>query len=566
MGKFKNVLVFFNLLGAITCVSIIFSCNSRENDAVTSTGTYLSVNVAGILEGRNNDIAPLASSSKRGLFVNSDTPEGTIIPSSSKDVDFLVDTKVQYFPSSLRTIADNKKDFNISNYADITTKPIGAKVTYKIYFFKASDTLHTKPVFVLDNTNASSQNIDAGIEYNWYAYSLNDESPLPQDTKGTLSAAQLENKDFLYANGSIATKEGENSVSIHFKRKFSKIHVVVDSRGMSGPIEELNPLTDIVNEETNESILKSGDFNIFKNKYSNINTFKISSPTKDSLKDKDTDLKDKYYIKIYDLTTIVESPYTIAENKLKGKLDMNIIRKDPGTKYSSKIHVNDLISFRNPEISMDNANIYLLKLISLESAVDVNGVKWARTNLMGTETLFRLSSDNKLYSANGAYTWPFKNQQTGTDYLGGNRDVCSEIYPNVWRLPHKSEVKNLFNSIPKANVLNPATSDYNGLYGLQFEVSGRVNTNYPTYSQKLFIPAGGYQRQSNYEIIACGYNYKSSNVNSIGGYYFTKELNKVVSVVSFRFTPSANTGITVTEYDKSGDIDPWRYMIRCVRK
>ncbi len=78
---------------------------------------------------------------------------------------------------------------------------------------------------------------------------------------------------------------------------------------------------------------------------------------------------------------------------------MTIIRKDPGTVLGQNIIISDIVSLKNPGFNMDNGNIYTLKLISLESAVLVNGVKWARSNIIGPGggAPMRFSSDNRFF-------------------------------------------------------------------------------------------------------------------------------------------------------------------------
>ncbi|OPB88674.1 hypothetical protein [Elizabethkingia ursingii] len=562
----SNIIKLF--ISGIFIVAVTFSCSSRDNEINSNAkkGTFLKLNVSGIIEGKENkDIGNYASISQKGGVRTLKESEEKIF--SLKGIDFLVDNKVQYLPSSKskNEIASLNSSSLYANNSKISVKPIEKNITFKLFVYDMSDSLYENPVIEMDNLSKNKDSIDSGKKYKWIAYSMHDQNPLPKFSEnGTLSSEDLKNKDFLYASGNFETKEGENTLNIQFKRMTAKINLTIDSRGMSGPINETEPLLNIYNMQTRQSIFNYGEFNLFNNKYTKMLSFSPPFKPKDSLRDPDAG-SDKYFIKKYQFNIAIDKAYSIKKDSLKTLLKMSVLRKDPGTSNSQNLVIPDIVSLKNLDLSIENGNIYTFNLIALESAVTLNGVKWARSNLMGLPTLFRMSSDNKWYNPNGSYTWP-------EAYFKGSLDPCTQIYPSVWRLPTTLELDNAFNNPTSEYVRHNASnaSSWDGLFGIEFKIPGDMVSSFPQYSQNLFFPSGGYQSDHFTNGIAptsnSGYNHLSTG--TIGGYYIAKDGTQP-SVVYFKYTNngSANTtGWQVHVANSPADFTNYRYFIRCVRK
>ncbi|WP_278551232.1 hypothetical protein [Elizabethkingia bruuniana] len=577
------------LVCSIAIMVIIVSCSSRdtEKEIKVRKGNYLNLRILGVVEGRKG-MASLASSSKI-----QPASDGVIV-SSKEGVDFLVKTEARELPKS-NEMASLAKIANIA--VDANVKAITNGAMYEILIYKDSDTEHKKAIKITQDTNFQDiEDLEEGAEYSWFAYSFNttgfgNEKPLPdlENQSGNLYSTDIKDQDLLYASGSFKAVSGKNDLNITFAHQTAIINLIIDSQGMSGPIAEESPLIQLSNG-AGVNFLKEGDFNIFDGVFNNLKERKGPYIAKDSLPDYDN--IGKFFRKIYRITTVVENPVNIGENSLYAQLGMNIIRKDPGTANGQPIRIPDHVGLKNINFQFDNGSIYTFSLSALESGVKVNGVTWARTNYAGTESLWRLSVDNKWRdNGSGTYTWPYKRYLDGSFQdslsIAGN-DVCTMLYPHVWRLPTQHDFDSLLKSgQSKTAVGYPAKNitSNDGLYGIQFELDSdqKPVVSYPQYSQKLLLQSSGYQVNPGgqpHKETSSGYShYPGKGPETVGGYFWTKENNGSVGLATIRVEISATDIASVPSpisryYTLTTDMptivgpngDDYRYSVRCVRK
>ncbi|WP_214656443.1 hypothetical protein, partial [Sphingobacterium mizutaii] len=141
---------------------------------------------------------------------------------------------------------------------------------------------------------------------------------------------------------------------------------------------------------------------------------------------------------------------------------------------------------------------YTVNIKLIESAVNVAGVQWARSNVKGYD--LNIGSGNKYFFMAD----PMNNLDNGYVPFYWNNlstDICTEVFPaGTWRLPTKSEFEKLLGATA-TTVFSPNTLIFNGVpaalgngfLGIQYSDTNTViNTGYPVYGQKLTLPMSGY--------------------------------------------------------------------------
>lgn len=143
-----------------------------------------------------------------------------------------------------------------------------------------------KYVFILQNTTTRGLehvvlgesnkqlllDIVKGQEYNWYAYSYNNEDDIPLPNRSTPQAQTYTDKPLLYASGRAKrTGIGNENVKITFKHQLKKVQVHIDTRGIFGDI-----LSHAAQFEESDYI-KTGTFNLLDGTFSNLTTVPVTT-------------------------------------------------------------------------------------------------------------------------------------------------------------------------------------------------------------------------------------------------------------------------------------------------
>jgi len=515
-SNFKRLAQLCLALGGM---SIAFSaCSSKDKEEIilNSTGTTLSVRVAGIAFA--SEIALKGSSKGR---VANDLSQAVIAEEkmiSFDGFDAMVSMEKQSDPES-ETITKGTAGAGPAALASMaSTTGMASGIQYRLLIYDAADVDHTgapiaNVVLTSGASNTAPIEIDANKTYNWYAFSTNAAGNVPDVKNGLVNKEELKNKDVLWANGSFKSNSGSNNLAITFKRNTTRIQVEINSLGAFGTIEGA-PQMDLM--AGTSSILKHGDLNIFDGEYNNVTSYTASTavvkPT-------------NYTVYGYSLYTI-DNTTKVEANALNLKLGgFRILKKDYGTvSNTNNNNNNSFVNYNASTAAIKNTSditflrgtTYKIPVKLVESAVNVAGVKWGRSNLKAFDTRI-----------NG-YFYPFsfmadplnnvdRNQAVGTYYFPSiNHDVCRDVYPKgTWRMPTKEEFNKLraligeqvFSPNTRPNV-NPVGMG-NGFLALQYaDANTVINTGYPKHAQKLTIPLAGYNnlepndngRQSGYNI------------------------------------------------------------------
>ncbi|WP_131828258.1 hypothetical protein [Elizabethkingia ursingii] len=564
--------IVFMLLG-------LMSCSSRDNETSNITnGTVLQVNVTGILD--NVNVSSLTASASKYQNVNYASLGTTPIVKEKmltvNGFDVLVSADAQIS-------SENKANNAIASTSQIARNEVAAAspmidgIKYRLLIYDTADTNHTTPVsdIVLTSGTAPSPpiNIDAGKNYNWYAYSIN-EVTLPVATNGTVSKDALKNKDVLLANGNLTTQYGTNNLNITFKRNTTRLNIIVDSRGMFGSMAN-NPLQ-TVNFGSN-NLLKYGDLNIFTGEYTNINTYTVTdvAPVNTFANARKT----------YSIYTI-DKATTIPANGIQVAVQStDIVKKDPLGGADVTVTVpNSAIGLNNTAFTTAYGNSYNLNLNFIESGVKVGGISWARSNLSWILNFdpegvryFDPNPDRAYYVKNPADP---KNPNS-CFYLAQGEigwDYCDLAYPKgTWRQPTIQELRDTFTNRPYNTYFRNSTNNDpakpDGMGGIEYELDpgSVINPAYPKLAQKLFFPiAGEIESTTTYQNHAFLIPQTTTQVNNLHINLMSKG-NDII----FRWTASYNKSTGITVNNTSDFIQPRPapnsndnysvYNVRCVR-
>lgn len=481
--NFKNIIqyAFF----ATVFLSFI-SCSSRDNtEVVPEEGTSLMVSVTGI-----NDYIEIDAQASASKDISTSVKGNLVKEHITNFGDF--DALVSFGKDVSKS--ENSKYNSIASASVIkpmAVTPIATNIKYRIVIYDAADNNNTTPVANVVLTSGSATGtpikIDAGKNYNWYAFSTN-ETSVPNINNGVVDKAGLMNKDVLWASGNLSAQFGNNNLSITFSRNTSRINVNLDSLGMSGIITSSSiPQIDLFTGSN--SVLKYGDLNIFDGSFSNLTTFTASTRFSGSSGINGS-------IRTYTLYT-VDNTTSIPVGSLIFKIgNFTVVKADNSSNSSSINYSSSTGSLNNTSAyTFSKASSYTASIKLIESAITVGGVKWARENLKSYNPQF---GNNAYLLANNMANLATNPSLISNFYYSSiSKDYCANLYPaGIWRLPTKAEFDAII-PINQSVLFAPNTAvdpnTPNGYLALQFtDPATVINTGYPLNSQKLNLPVAGY--------------------------------------------------------------------------
>jgi len=335
-----------------------------------------------------------------------------------------------------------------------------AMVSGTKYILQVYDAKGTTLIKEVEGTVGSDPQItvDGGTTYQWKAFSINEKN-VPTSTGGQITAADIINKDVLYASGSLDTKTGQNYLKIVFKHMTARFDIELDTRGIFGSISSLSSAQIGTGTGSSfKSILKIGDFNLSTGTFGTLSAI-AADKTGLNMVDKDA-VATGTVVKNVSIYTVIPAEDKIAAGKLVFQPIFSIsldhqIAVPPSTasvstrKYGSTA---TYLALANPEFTPVTNGKYTLKARFIESPVKVGGISWARSDLWydgtsGQIDRYRFKADAGIPpydSDNQNEYWNWKSlTPAGT---AGAGDPCSRVYPTgIWRMPTTEEMVNLGN-------------------------------------------------------------------------------------------------------------------------
>ncbi|HFK5570503.1 TPA: hypothetical protein ACG0AO_002315 [Elizabethkingia meningoseptica] len=493
----KNINILENIkplvvLGVLSLV--VLACSSRDENvsngvnAGNPEGTFISFNISGIAEEGNTSDIMHASVNKLADLSIKPIASGTVNQIvSTDDFDAVISAEgSQAISENSRPNASLANIYAGAAVATTTQMAVGTKYRLLIY----NNNVLIKNIDATAGT-AINVTVDAGKQYKWYVISTNDTTtPAVDTTTGIVSGTALANKDILYNQGVIDAQYGENTLNISFKHHTVRIEVDLDTRGMFGTISGTTSM-EIGSGAGSafNSIIKTGDLNLFTGQYSNFQT--LSALTAANMINKPGAGGTTGATKTAAFFTVNTTTIPVNNLKIKlGKLDLSMDNN------SGRSYTNSILSYNNTVLTPALGSRYNLTARLVESGVRVRGLLWARTNLQydaSQSDMYRFRVDNDYVNPNSeSEYWNWKSA-TPTGSSADNVDPCTKVYPEgMWRMPTSTEFDTVGNPDKKnENYGLIAGAVFSGVWNL--DTGNTVNTVFPANSQNLFMSLYGYR-------------------------------------------------------------------------
>lgn len=493
----KNINILENIkplvvLGVLFLV--VLACSSRDENvsnganAGNPEGTFISFNISGITEEGNTYDIMHASVNKLADISIKSIASGTVNQIvSTDDFDAVISAEgSQAISENSRPNASLANIYAGAAAATNTQMAVGTKYRLLIY----NNNVLIKNIDATAGT-AINVTVDAGKQYKWYVISTNDTTtPAVDTTTGIVSGTALANKDILYNQGVIDAQYGENTLNISFKHHTVRIEVDLDTRGMFGTISGTTSM-EIGSGAGSafNSIIKTGDLNLFTGQYSNFQT--LPALTAANMINKPGAGGTTGATKTAAFFTVNTTTIPVNNLKIKlGKLDLSMDNN------SGRSYTNSILSYNNTVLTPALGSRYNLTARLVESGVRVRGLLWARTNLQydaSQSDMYRFRVDNDYVNPNSeSEYWNWKSA-TPTGSSADNVDPCTKVYPEgMWRMPTSTEFDTVGNPDKKnENYGLIAGAVFSGVWNL--DTGNTVNTVFPANSQNLFMSLYGYR-------------------------------------------------------------------------
>jgi len=433
---------------------------------------------------RNTAIA--GGTALTGMRYRKDDALHELYTSNDYDIDFEI---TKSHPLSLISKNRKIKTAGLSMSAGpqlVARQPIGADVRYRLLMYRENE---TTPVVNVEGVGATfpAVAIASGFNYRWIAVSTNESGSSPTVANNVVSAAQIANKDFLYASGTILTQYGENYLNIVFNRYTTRIQLTVDSRGMFGNIAGNSNISFVIAQ--GGTLSETGDFNVRDSSFSNFQAVALSSNNMTSTNPA---------LRVGTIYTV--RPRAVTANSLRLRLNPLNLTLDDG---ATRTFADNTVGFGSAFLPVRGSS-YDITARLIESGVQVTGstLRWARSNLRyvssaaaGFRYRFVPHPVNTAFDIN-VDMWNFATTTpTGTTF--NNVDMCASVYPaGTWRLPTATD----FQSLPTPNSLERYTPLLLGGVGLvanwERSASQPANSAYAG-SDQLRLPFYGFRTATN---------------------------------------------------------------------
>ncbi|MDE5488148.1 hypothetical protein [Elizabethkingia meningoseptica] len=494
----RNIL---NKIYYLIILGILFSCSPRDEDPVTNNntpkGNFLNLLIIGI-EGKDNNIVntKTATTGKAFSAAPKNTKEELI---SFGNYNALVSIEK---PEETPKTANTSKSLNPQ-----ATVSMENNIKYRLLLFRDRDKkLVSNSIITAGQPLTDTIRVDAGEKYQWYTISAND-SQTPPDINDQGIVSGVVNKDFLYAGGTLNAASGQNDLSIIFTRRTFRITVELDVSQIEGHFIR-DVTTDVGTgapgqQDFTSSIIRTGDFNIFTNEYSNVKEAPESGRVITAANM--TGTRTVKTATFYTVGTPTDHAYNldIKDNTLRVKFsDFRLLYNVNGNAGIKNIG-EKIVPYSNT-ITNSTTNIGLnlgnsMKLIARlkeggGSGIEVGGAIWAETNLVyvpsaSPENRYQFRANNDYSRTDSNEFWKWMSLLPGTSGTAGSGDPCSKVLPeNTWRMPKQTELRSILEGFAggKYTIVREYTGSplhrYQQLWEIEGDTSGKImNLGYHGY-------------------------------------------------------------------------------------
>lgn len=539
------------LILVLLVLTSFINCSSRENETVTTSkensvtdGTVLTFNISGIEEPAPPVMLNASLNQAKEKKLNTETNFVTEKMVNTSDFDVLTSAgKQSVITHSSEEIASINQTKATGSVAAVT--PLSQGIQYRILIYDATGSQLISNTLATSGTNPNIK-IDAGKIYKWYAFSTNENSVPDINSAGIIPGSTLINKDVLYTQGTINAQYGQNFLDVVFKHATTSIDVTVDTRGLFGSIT--NSSVEVGSGAGFTPIIQTGDLNISTGQFSNLQ----NTPAVTNLKYSTTAGGRFGATKIASFYTVRTAP--IPANTLRVRLNqLDIQMDDTVTNTKTRSFGSNTIPYNNIAVTPAPGDRYTIAARLVESAINVKGMLWARTNLYYTygSDSYQFHSDNvynsTLYPTTDYWNWKASAPTGSYD----NTDQCQKVYPQgTWRLPTSSEFQNL----GKPDTQNSSIGFFFGASVGSAWVATDNSNAYPDTSKNLFIIFNGYRSTSGsisdsasgfaLGFVASGsfYFWTSNETSTTTANYFTQNYSKLFWLLGGFGDPQIQSG------------------------
>ena len=466
-------------------------------------------------------------------------------------------------------ISVNKEDFQAA------TVPLGSNKKYRLLVYDATNTLVNPTNNVFTAGSLATLKVDAGKQYTWIAYSLDETTDPPfNPTTLQLTASELGNKNILYARSSAAVTAnyGENLLNIILKHQRVRYDIIIDPRGVFGGMTNGSTI-DIGTytggtAKTFTTLVNTGNLNLTTGTYSGVteNNSGISVTNM-----RDTSIGNCTICKVATFHTIKKDPVSASTLAIQFKsLTINYPSSNDPTVYGE-----DLVAvFTNEAFTPNENNFYRLKATLVPGVQTANGLIWAPTNLYYDGT-------HKFRASNYFAPQPFQDYfrflaETPSASAESGNDPCTRVLPlGTWRTPTQAEFASLSNYFDGVVQTTNAFLVLGTTYAQKFRVAESAIDNLSDplvaeHGKGLYFIYGGYRDRLSSLILLSPLGVELANLGVGAGamYYWTKTPNGTFNAYyaySLLLAVLANGSAfsTTTTASLTGKSDG--QMIRCVR-
>ncbi len=471
------------------------------------------------------------------------------LPSSSSAVN-IIDSNVVNKATMLESKA-------IKGSSKAVTR-MAAQTRYRIIFYQQGSTVVASNNEAIAGT-AMEASLDVGKTYNWYAVSINATTVPNINGSGVIARSSLINRDVLYASGVITPVFGANTLQITFARNTARVEVDLNVRGMFGDIRNTTSLE--LGYRVNSSfysVIRMGDLNIQNGNYTNItdspaltaaNMTATSSVTGDAVK------KAVFYTVRND--NIANGSLTVRLNRLDLTMDDASVRS---FSTATLVPISGTITPTYGSRFVINARL-------IESAVNVNGAYFARTNMVysasqpdaGDRYRFRPQNNYSKPDYNNEY-WRWRAATpTGT---ANTTDPCGSVYPaGVWAGPAVWHFNQLGSNSPvtsgSINGTERIVKTWTATGNTGGNSSGYPNNNLQLLYLGFYTPGGVLENAA--ENLGTGVGTAS------GDYWTNLPSGSNADVARYRVAQNVNNVITEYPLEHENFAQNARRPYRCVR-
>jgi len=420
----------FKLASAMLIAAVgLSACSkeSKENGLSGGDRTKLSVSVVGITESEELAAPNLQMSASKTSLTNGQEDA----PLDIKTFDpFDAAVSVE------RGTLDNKQvSVGSSSQGQVAGGLMAAAmepgVKYRLLLFKPDGSLESSSV--LTSGDVEEISITTDIEYDWYAISYNSDTEIPDVNPVTGSLDVPKNSDLLLASGTVLVADEEmgtnKPLGIVFSHGVARIGVELNTRGMFGDITAAEL-------EVTGAAVATGTLNIFTGVWSNPTAYSpiLNFEDLESVEGNDRMVG---YIYTTDESSAVQNLTVVLS-------DLVISLEDNSTRSFTTQLTNKPVPFTF-DITPVIGSTYTARIRLLESGIPINGVTWARTNLMSPAAgQYYFQPTNTHTNSPNTY---FSFQGSRPMLYSRNSDPCLAVYPaGTWRQASRNDFRSLPNS------------------------------------------------------------------------------------------------------------------------